>query len=650
VKKLLSIVALTLLSAAPAAQAVSNGGVVVTYSESLQNLSMQAAVAQEAPGIAPGIALVNATLEFDALGQRFELALEPNTRLVRGRLPAGIGVYRGRLAGKPDSWARITMVNGAPTGLIFDGAEMLAIDASAAGATIYRLADTYVESGTLSCGVPGEIPKATSLATAYAAVTGELDSVVSQAPGAVEEIRVGIVSDFEFTSAKGTNTEAEILTRMNNVDGIFSSQLAVQITVEVIETFSNSDDPFTSTVPGDLLDELADYRAITPVQFNQGLTFMFTGRDLDGMTAGIAYRGALCSRRFGVGLSEGVRNAVTDSLIAAHEIGHNFGAEHDGEAGSVCESVVGDFLMSPSVNGSDQFSSCSINTMQASVNLASCITPLAATDVGIQLTNAPANWLLGTSPDLIFDISNGGSQTATNVAATFSLPTNLTLGSVATTVGSCTSGAGQVNCNIGTLGGGSSASVAVSVTASSTGSGTLGASVVADDDANLNDNSLSVPVTVVPATDLRVANAVSRTVALNGTVALSPRIDNASTLDATSVALTVSHSAGLRVDSASWPNGTCSIGTGSVTCQRAILAAGASVSLDIQFTVTAGGSQTYTVSASSSEPDSSTGDNSRTGTITVSGGGGSDGGGGTFGLLWSLLAATVVALARSRRA
>jgi hypothetical protein len=38
------------------------------------------------------------------------------------------------------------------------------------------------------------------------------------------------------------------------------------------------------------------------------------------------------------------------------------------------------------------------------------------------------------------------------------------------------------------------------------------------------------------------------------------------------------------------------------------------------------------------------------GTITVSGGGGSDGGGGTFGLLWSLLAAMVVALARSRRA
>ena len=148
-KKLLSIVALTLLSAAPAAQAVSNGGVVVTYSESLQNLSMQAAVAPEAPGIAPGIALVNATLEFDALGQRFELALEPNTRLVQGRLPAGIGVYRGKLAGKPDSWARITMVNGAPTGLIFDGIEMLAVEASANGATAARNRPASCDRNTL---------------------------------------------------------------------------------------------------------------------------------------------------------------------------------------------------------------------------------------------------------------------------------------------------------------------------------------------------------------------------------------------------------------------------------------------------------------------------------------------------------------------
>ena len=62
---------------------------------------------------------------------------------------------------------------------------------------------------------------------------------------------------------------------------------------------------------------------------------------------GVAYSSALCSTRFGAGLSEGNAGAMFDSLVAAHEIGHNFGAPHDGKAGSACESEMGDFIMAP---------------------------------------------------------------------------------------------------------------------------------------------------------------------------------------------------------------------------------------------------------------------------------------------------------------
>jgi hypothetical protein len=384
---------------------------------------------------------------------------------------------------------------------------MLAIDASTSGlagqraASIYRLKDTYIESGSLTCGMAGAAPEETTLATAYASVAGELETVISQAPGAVEEIKIGIVSDYEFTEAKGVNNvDNEVFTRMNNVDGIFSSQLGVQITVEVIDTFADPDDPFTSTVPLTLLRELGDYRAATAAQRSQGLTFMFTGRDLDDRTAGIAYREALCNSGFGVGLAEGVRDPATDSLIAAHEIGHNFGAQHDGETDSVCESVTGDFLMSPSVSGTDQFSTCSTDWMRQFIDAASCINPLAQTDVSIAVTNAPSSLLLGTSTDIVFDISNSGTENATNVAVNFVLPTNLTINSVATTVGSCTSGGGQADCSIGTLPGNSSASVALSVTASSAGSTTLTASVVADGDVDPNDNLQILPIVVESGT------------------------------------------------------------------------------------------------------------------------------------------------------
>ena len=134
----------------------------MTYSETLENVSFGAARQQDSREVStPGTTLV-----FDALGQHFEIELEPNTRLVRGQLPAGIGIYRGEIVGKSDSWARITMANGVPTGLIWDGNEMLAIDA----ASIYRLKDTYVEAGSMSCGVSRDRAKETTLATAYATV------------------------------------------------------------------------------------------------------------------------------------------------------------------------------------------------------------------------------------------------------------------------------------------------------------------------------------------------------------------------------------------------------------------------------------------------------------------------------------------------
>jgi hypothetical protein len=276
------------------------------------------------------------------------------------------------------------------------------------------------------------------------------------------------------------------------------------------------------------------------------------------------------------------------------------------------------------------------------VDVASCINPLAQTDVAIALIGTAPNLLLGASTDLVFDVSNAGTGDATSVAATFDVPTNLTIDSVASTVGSCTSGGGQASCTIGTLAGNASASVALSVTASSAGSGTLDASVAADADANLNDNSESVQIVVDPATDLRIVNATSRSVALDSTVSVSPRVENVSTLAATNLTLSISHSGGLRVDSATWPNGTCTIGAGSVTCQRSNLAAGSNVSLDLQFTAIATGSQTYSASVSSSEADVNTSDNSASGTVTVSGsgtvGGGSDsGGGGSVSLLFLLI-------------
>lgn len=654
-----SIFAVVVLALAQVLSASASAAVVIAHEESLDNVSFdreQFDASRETGAI--GREAVALSVAFNALGRPFELELQSNERLIsqalHGRVSAGIDVYRGRLAGREGSWVRLVVANGMPSGLIWDGEQMHAIEAreDAAGVArpvIFRLQDAYVEPGTMTCGSAGH---RSAFATVFDDLESEIRDVVTQAAGATRQLNIGLIADYEFSQRMGANVEAELLTRINNVDGIFSEQLGVQITATEVETFTSPNDPFTSSVPGDLLDEVSAYRVQTAAQSSQGITFLFTGRGLDGSTVGIAYLYALCSRQFGVGLAEGVRGPTTDSLIAAHEIGHLFGAEHDGEAGSVCESVTGDFLMSPRVSSTDQFSSCSIDTMRPLSESGSCISPLPQTDVAIALTNVPSNLPLGGSTNLVYDVSNAGTQNANNVAATIAVPANLTINSVATTVGSCASNGSQADCTIGTIPGSGSASVAVSVTASSLGSGTLNASVVADGDANLGDNSEAVPVVVVSATDLRIVNAASRSVPLNSAASISPRVENISSFDATSLTLTLSYAAGLRVDSASWPSGTCSIGGGSVTCQRSNLAAGASVSLDIQFTATAAGSQSYSASVSSTEADANSNDNSASGTVTVSSGGGQSdsGGGGAFGLLWMLIAALVGVVPRLRRA
>jgi len=112
-----------------------------------------------------------------------------------------------------------------------------------------------------------------------------------------------------------------------------------------------------------------------------------TGRDLDGTTAGIAYIDNLCGNGFSASLSEQGLDPWIGALVAAHEIGHNFGALHDGEPDSPCASTPRTFLMAPSINGSGAFSQCSLSTMAPAVQSAKCLTATGFVDLALE---APA--------------------------------------------------------------------------------------------------------------------------------------------------------------------------------------------------------------------------------------------------------------------
>ncbi len=605
------------------------------------------------------------SIRFDALGKRFDLQLISNDRIANG-LPAGVaksevGIYRGQLADNPQSWARIVVFEGMPRGMIWDGAEMYAIEAPDDSSlpidapVIYRLADAYVVSGTMSCGsdfLSG------SAATIMKEIGAASKTAVAMAPGAVTEITMSAIGDFEFTNARGGDSAAvtAITTRLNNVDGFFSEQVGVQIRVEVdmIETHSDQADPFTDTlVADDLLREVSEYRLQSPSHNSRGLTHLYTGRNLDTTTVGIAWRGVLCDDYFGAGLSEGNAGATNDSLIAAHEIGHNFGAQHDGEPLSPCEADTGAFLMSASINGSQQFSACSISIMQAEAAAASCVAALPAVDVSVQPQSQLSSVLLGAQTDLVYEVASNGTLDAAGVRVNFSLPNVLTLQSVATSAGTCSNGAGIVDCNLGNLVGPSSASITLSVIPNALGTGTLNANVTTTDtDERPINNQNSLRLTVEPAVDLIAGVPTSAAVFIDASTSVSVILNNASQINATNATASITLESGLQPVSATWSIGTCTVTAQRVDCLAGTFAAQTNSLLTINATGVISGRRDVTVVLSSTETDTNPDDNSSLGevrVVTPDDGKDDDGGGGGTNPVVILLALCVLLSTRRRQ-
>ncbi len=588
-------------------------GATVQHSEPLRAIRVGSTAAK--PAATPTTAEAT-TLQFNAFSRDFTLELEPNGRLAsmqqQLKLGAGTGAYRGTVAGRPGSWVRVVLTPAGPTGLVFDGETLYGLEAGAdksapaadRAAVMFRLADVYFAPGEIgtdldAVAIDGE--------QAVAVMAQEFTALAAAAANL--NLSLGAVGDFEFSQAFGALAETALLTRFNNVDGIFSAQLGVQITVAQTHVFTANDDPFTTSAASNLLDELANYRGATPVQDAQGLTHLFTGRDLDGSTAGIAFFGSVCARRgnfdprsFGAGLSEARRGAVIDSLVAAHEIGHNFGAPHDGEANKACASTPTTFLMAPSVNGSDEFSACSIQEMQAEIAGASCLTLIGPASVTVTFPQPAQNALAGVSFNHTATVRNDGADPATGVAFAATTEQGLEIVAVEAGGASCTVQSNAASCPLGTLSGGTSRGITLTLRAQNAGTLDLTATVAADADDDATDNSDTVTVTAVPAVDL-VLSGTAPGIELNTQTTINAALANDSDFGATSVAVAATLTAGLRPDQATLGGSACTITAQVVACPTRGLTAHGTVTLVVTATGVAAGSQQLTVNATAAEAE-----------------------------------------------
>lgn len=603
-------------------------------------------------------------LHFSAYGRRFDLNLEKNSRLaaaVASASPDAAGaaqsLYRGTVQNVPGSWVRMSAKGDTVRGMIWDGRDLYVVelaeavrDSSAASvqappgsAVIFKLADTVVDKEAAFCGAQ-DAAASMKGSDAYQSMLKELKGspAIMQAAGASLRLELSVLGDSAFLDRFPTEQQArdEILLRLNNVDGIFSAQLGVEIQVPTLVIETAASDSFSATtVPATLLAELSAVRRDSPDLRARGLTHLFTGRNLDGTTVGIAYQRTLCSREYGVGLTEASgRGAWIESLIAAHEIGHNFGAVHDGEA-ECAATPQGEFLMSPTVNqNSSAFSDCSLASMIPRMQSAVCIVALPPSDLSIAADLGTVHQPLGTAFDWALTVVNVGGSTSVDARAELLVPPVVTIDDAWVAGGSCVSGAGSISCQLGDIPGSVSRVVHLTLRSDVVGSNSISARVTSQSDAQAANNEGSGTLAIEAVADLAASVQSAASVVTGSTLTATFSVANASAIEAGAVNVAFTLSAGLTAASAQLTGGTCLVDAQTFRCTLPSLAPSTTANGTIVINALAAGQGSIQVQVENDDDPNSANDVATTAvTITApdtnpaQGSGSGGGGGGSTG-------------------
>jgi hypothetical protein len=621
-------------------------------------------------------------LEFEAYGKVFQLALEENSRLSpllqQKSATFRLELYRGSLEGIDGSWVRLAVRDGDVRGMIWDGVELYAIektadiadalveplDENAPDAVIFRLSDTLLEEGARLCAAD-DIAKAQTGDEAYESLVGELKGGVvgMQAAGATARIELSVLADSAFLERRNGEQAVrdDILLRLNNVDGIFSSQLDIEVQVPSIDVARPGTDPLSGTTSAsDLLEELGALRARTPALRSRGLTHLFTGRDLNGSTVGIAYLDSLCHKQYGVGLTEAARRgAWIESLVAAHEIGHNFGAVHDGQ-GACSSTPQNQYLMSPSVNSNTStFSQCSLNSMRPRARYASCVTDLPPPDLAVGAFG-PQRHAVGRPFEWQVSVTNVGGSAAENSRIEISLPPVIDVDSAYVAGGSCVSGAGIVFCYMGDIAAGASRIVNLTLKSDTSGSNTVSATVAASRDASSSNNTHTSTIAIDPENDLSVTLLTPAAVTAPAGFEARYTITNLSAHEASGVVVTIDVPQQLAATAFSLADGLCAQQGSGAQCTLSTLPAGATAEGTVTLTAQSAGSAVLRVHVSGSYVDPAPHNDAAEQTVVVAqttasaqsaspGSSSGGGGGGSLGI-GALLALSAMAAGRKRMA
>ncbi|MEO8647668.1 MAG: FG-GAP-like repeat-containing protein [Acidobacteriota bacterium] len=272
--------------------------------------------------------------------------------------PSEINTYKGSIAGDPLSEVRLTIENGAISGFFdvrgrryfIEPASKYSAGASAEDAVVYTESDVLNKTPFYcDADLPTQIEYGNGLVQAQSLDGAQANKVIELATDA----------DYEYVNVFGGASQAnsQILSLLNMVEGTYSAELGLSISVVYQHTWT-APDPFGSTNSGGVLTNfLTHWNTNFPRStYPRDAAHLFSAKQYV-LSMGIAYVGAICnSPSVAYGLSGYVNWAPGKYMIPAHEIGHNLGANH-ADSSQGCGSTI----MNAALSGSTAMTFCSFS-------------------------------------------------------------------------------------------------------------------------------------------------------------------------------------------------------------------------------------------------------------------------------------------------
>lgn len=210
------------------------------------------------------------------------------------------------------------------------------------GHALYQASAVAGASGT--CGT--HVPSGRALApTTHPAPTTQGALV----PGTeVHVAEIALDADFEYFQLLASSVDNVIVDLekvINQTRLIYEDEVVISYEITTIVVRTDADDPYTSSNSPTLLTQFRTEWNQAPLNAEpRDVAHLFTGRELNGSIIGIAFFDVLCtlSQSYGLSQSRFSPNLVARVALTAHELGHNWAADHcddDGDCAIMCSAI-----------------------------------------------------------------------------------------------------------------------------------------------------------------------------------------------------------------------------------------------------------------------------------------------------------------------